>query len=115
MQSGEPVIFSASKTANHPEAIQHFMYLLGQTIPYHRPNDSRNMMFSLKDILFVPDEKGNPVPWTTDKRVVTQFVQVGQKLSLLTKNPYSKPDQPVYMRLSTVKPITHRERTHTDD
>lgn len=93
-------------------AIEEFKYLLAQTYPYHTytlPTQS----FPISEFAFIMDEKQGKHTWTRDSKVLSQFVTIGNKLGYI---PMHKQDKTITSRiLQNLKPVTHRERTHTDD
>ena len=106
MQNGKPTIFSPPQVLKHPESVEHYRYLLGQTLPYHKPE----MIFQLKDILFIVDKNNNPILWAKNKVEATQFVQIGEHLGFFIKTNKSKPEEQLYFRMPDVKPVIHEEK-----
>lgn len=88
-----------------------FDYFLGQTMPFHQTESHDNIPVS--HLAYIMDANGKPHPWTTDTKVLMNFVLIGNKLGVI---PLQKNNnQLTFTKSPSIKPITHRERTHTDD
>ena len=105
MQDGTQTIFSAYKAFQHPEAVDHYKYLLGQTFPYHQSPK----VFELKDILFIIDKQNRPILWARSKIEATQFSQIGHLLGYLEKTDYNRPEEQWYFRMPNVEPVIHED------
>lgn len=106
-QSGKRIYFLTEKALESPSAIEHFKYLLGQTVPYHRPDTIENKLFYLTDLLYTVDSNKKITPWTTNQDTAISFVQIGQNLSLLLSIRQPRGQKPIYERHPDVKPIIH--------
>lgn len=110
-QSGKAVKLSGTSIILSSNGIEHYKYLLGQTAPYHI---QKQTTFPLKYIAYTLDENGKLVPWCTNSKVMSQFVTIGQALGyvIIQKGPNN---ELTIERVPGVEPVTHTERTHTDD
>lgn len=111
LQSGDKIHVSGSSIISSKGGLEHFLYLLGQTAPYHM---TAQPTYPLKYMAYIVDENKKLIPWCTNSTALSQFVTIGHSLGYI---PLKKDDNQntVVERFPTVKPIIHRERTHTDD
>lgn len=85
--NGEKITLSGKKIFNKNNiASSHFEYLLGQTLPYHQPKDIKHLTYSLRDLMFIIDENGKPVPWTRNKLSLVQFTKLAEYQGLLLRS-----------------------------
>lgn len=112
-KDGKKICFALSTVLfDTPGAIEEFKYLLAQTYPYHTYT-SPTQSFPISEFAFIMDEKQGKQTWTRDSKVLSQFVTIGNKLGYI---PMQKQDKAITSCiLQNLKPVTHRERTHTDD
>lgn len=102
-------IFTEDETA-----LTHFEYLLGQTLPYHQPNDPKHLSFYLKDLMYIVDKNGKPAMWTDKKTHIVQFIRLAEFQDLLSISDLGKydPKNPRYNRMPGIKPVIHEEKEH---
>ena len=112
LQSGKIVPFNAAQIFNTNGAREHFAYLLGQTYPYHDSNMLKK--FPISQLAFVLDENKKTIPWTTNPKVLSQFITIAQLLGYLELQK-DENNNLFFHTVPSVKPIIHKERTHTDD
>lgn len=95
-------------------AKEYFYYLLGQTLPYHQPNDAKHSIFHINDLMFIVDESKQVVPWANNKAEVMQFVKLNQLMGLLkpVKAQTSDPKNVPFYRIPDVKPVIHSDKEH---
>lgn len=105
----DSVYFSTDRKAK-----KHFEYLLSQTLPYHQPDDIQHLWFYLRDLMYIVDEKGKQIMWTTQKTHLVQFVKLAEYQNLLFLSDLGKqdPKNPRYTRIPHLTPVTHIEEEH---
>lgn len=109
-ENGQTIYFLPQKALQHPVSVEHFKYLLGQTVPYHRPHIPENSFFHLQDILFIVDSNKQIKPWMKNKMNAAKFIEIGQSLSLLPSLDRKVNEHLVYLRLPDIKPVIHEEK-----
>lgn len=111
LKNGNQISIDSFKVTQNPNniALQHFEYLLGQTLPYHQENP----MYYTKDLLFILNRDGKPIPWTNDKKAFVQFLQMADEYGYIMPINSSKsdPKNPILGK-ADVKPVIHSEKEH---
>ena len=91
---------------------QEIMYFLGQTLPFHQTNQLDGVFIA--NLAFIMDENQQPRSWTTNPADVTILTNIAWQLGLIQN--IQKTDKGLtFRKFPGIKPIVHRERTHTDD
>ena len=88
---------------------EHFKYLFGQTLPFHKADDT----FTLKDLMYIVDKTGKPIPWSNDKIAFVQFMKLADELGyLIVLDELTKdPKNPVLSTpIGAIKPIIHEDK-----
>ncbi len=104
-ENGQNIFFYVADVYMELNNIEEFKYLLGQTIPYH----STNAEFPIQDLAFIKNEDGSKQLWTKNSKLLTQFVTIANRLTLLTLKKGSK-GEPIAKRSDNVVPVIHKEK-----
>lgn len=112
LQNGQEVLISERGMYNKENPVErnHFEYLLGQTLPYHK----RELTYHLRDLMYITDENGNPVLWSKDKKAIIQFTKLVEFSSNLLENDLieSDPRNPVFTIYPKIPAVTHIDKEH---
>ena len=105
----EIVDFSPTAALSIPFSANEYRYLLFQTLPYHLTESPK--YFPLSTIAIIVNEKGEQEYWTTDTRLLTDFVRIGEKLGTIKLRHEN--GQMYFMRYPGPPAITYSEKEST--
>ena len=106
LQTGKKAPFNAALIFRTNGARGHFAYLLGQTYPYHASNTMKK--YPIGYLALTLDDNQKPINWTTDSKVLAQFVNIATLLGYMELNKDEKGNLSFYT-VPSVKPVTHTD------
>lgn len=108
---GTKIVISGKKLfSDGSSARSHFAYLLGQTAAYHKSGNSiSDLLYSLRELMYIVDEAGNRIPWTNRKQTIIQFAKLADEQGFLLEPPeeFRSSSDPQYGRVPEVVPVIH--------
>ena len=77
---------------------------------YHKyGNTISDLLYSLRDLMYIVDEAGNRIPWTNRKQTIIQFAKLADEQGFLLEPPeeFRSSSDPQYGRVPEVVPVIH--------